>query len=361
MNLKKSPLPHRVRETGKVFIGNLALESGEELEEVELAYERCGADGAPVILVCHALTGSQYAVGTDEEPGWWHGLIGTNKAVDLNSYQVVTFNVLGGCNGSTGPLSINPSTGEKYRTNFPKITIRDIVNAQHKALWNLGIDTLLAVIGGSLGGMQALEWGLLYPSFIEKIIVLAATSQLSDYGIAFNTIGTAAIENDPGWNGGYYKHPEEVKGLEVARIAGMVTYRSPYLFDQRFQRKEKENSTYEVESYLKYQGKKLTRRFDPNSYLYLLQAMNSHDIGRGRGGMEEAARSYKPEVIGIGFQHDLIYPPNKIKEFTELIPRGTYYYIPTQFGHDGFLVEFERWATILSSHLADHTRQKEAR
>lgn len=339
----------------KVEIGTLVLESGKKIPHAELAYERRGPLDAPVLLICHALTGSQYAVGTDQEPGWWGGLIGRGRPVDTEKYQVITFNVIGGCYGSTGPQSMNPETSKPYRMDFPAITIRDMVHAERKALDKLGIGKFKAVIGGSLGGMQALEWGLLYPDDMEQIFVLASTPYYSDYGIAFNEIGIAAIENDPAWKNGHYRSSAEVKGLEIARMAGMVTYRSAALFKNRFGRAVKETkngvSVFETASYLRYQGKKLSARFDANSYLYLLRAMNTHDIGVGRGGWKKAAARYKAEVFAYSFEHDLLFPPEEIETFARTVKHGEYFFIPTEYGHDGFLVEFEKWGHLITRAL----------
>jgi homoserine O-acetyltransferase/O-succinyltransferase len=347
------PTPQTSREVGKVSIGNLRLESGYVLPDVTLAYERCGNRSGPSIVVCHALTGNQFAVGTEDEPGWWSGLIGCGKAVDTDVYQIITFNVLGGCQGSTGPTSLSPD-GSVYRMKFPRITVRDMVHAQKMALDQLGIHHVQAVIGGSLGGMQVFEWGVMYPTFMDQLFILAATPYLSDYGIAFNRIGIAAIENDPHWKNGNYLHSSEVKGFHIARMAGLVTYRSDDLFNGRFERQMNQSTDfpyYEVESYLQYQGEKLANRFDVNSYLYLLHAMNSHDIGRGRGGWKKVASTYEAEVIGVAFQHDLIYSADVLKRFTEIVPNGTFYYVETPFGHDGFLTEFNRWDDIIRTHL----------
>ncbi|MDN7244900.1 homoserine O-acetyltransferase MetX [Planococcus shenhongbingii] len=316
-----------------VSIGTLSLESTEVLHNVELAYERCGKKDAPVILVCHALTGDQFAVGNAENPGWWSGLIGPGKAVDTNVFQVITFNVLGGCNGSTGPLSINPETGQPYRASFPNLTIRDMVRAEHAALNELGISHLTAVLGGSLGGMKALEWGHLYPDFVDAILPLAVTPAYSDYGVAFNWIGIQAIENDALFKDGNYTDSSELKGFELARMAAMVTYRSGNLFDQRFRRCSND-SRFEVESYLDYQGKKLARRFDANSYLTLLKAMNTHDVSKER---------IEVEIFSLSFTKDLLYPSEQLIPWLQGLPNASWEIIETDFGHDGFLVEFEKW------------------
>ncbi|NMH68918.1 homoserine O-acetyltransferase [Bacillus sp. RO3] len=341
--------PHTY-EVNSITIPSLTLESGVTLSNVELSYERTGNHEGPSILVCHALTGNHIVKGTTEDRGWWDGLIGPGSPIDTEKYHVIAFNVLGGCEGSTGPASTNPDTGERYGPSFPAITIRDMVHAQYEALQLLSVEHLEAVIGGSLGGMQALEWGALYPEYIKKVFALAVTPALNDYGLAFNHIGITAIQEDPAFQGGDYPPGALLKGLEIARMVGMVTYRTQKLFNQRFQRRGKKGR-YHVESYLDYQGEKLGKRFDPNSYLTLLKAMNSHDIGRERGGTEEAAKHYPCELITISYEGDSIYSPQDQKEFTELVSKGNHYFISTSFGHDGFLVEFEKWGPIIASHL----------
>lgn len=324
-----------------VSIGNLVLESGEVLENAVLAYEWSGKEGGPAVLVCHALTGDQHAVGTEDLPGWWSGLIGPGKAVDTTVFQVITFNVLGGCSGSTGPLSTNPKTGKPYRRSFPKITTKDMVQAEFLALKALNIVHLAAVIGGSLGGMKTLEWGRAHPEFVDIIFPLAVTPAYSDYGIAFNYIGIQSIENDPHFDNGNYGHTSDIKGFEIARMAGMVTYRSGELFSKRFGRESFEHG-YNVESYLKYQGKKLAKRFDANSYLTLLKAMNTHDI---------ANEILEVEIFALSFTHDLLYPSELMVPWLKSQPRADWEIIETKFGHDGFLVEFDKWSGSIKGKL----------
>lgn len=324
-----------------VSIGNLLLDSSEVLYDAELAYEHCGKKDGPVVLVCHALTGDQYAVGTPENPGWWAGLIGPGRAVDTNVFQVITFNVLGGCNGSTGPLSINPKTGQAYRADFPELTIRDMVRAEFAALQVLGINHVTAVLGGSLGGMKALEWGHLYPDFVDAILPLAVTPAYSDYGIAFNYLGIQAIENDKDYDHGNYESSAELKGFQLARMAGMVTYRSGNMFNQRFGR-SKADKGFNVESYLSYQGEKLARRFDANSYLVLLKAMNTHDV------YEE---KIDVDLFSLSFTKDLLYPGELMIPWLEKKPNATWEIIETDFGHDGFLVEFDKWGSYIEQKL----------
>lgn len=333
-----------------VCCGPLLLSSGETLSEVTLTYERTGPIDAPVILVCHALTGHAQTVGTDDEPGWWNGLIGPEQFIDTNKFQVITFNVLGGCNGSTGPLSINPATNKPYQNNFPEISIQDMVQAQKQALEALGINEVHTIIGGSLGGMQALEWGLLYPTFMEKLIVLAATPYLTDYGIAYNHIARTAITSDPYFEDGMYDDVRNIKGFEIARMIGMVSYRSSELFAERFQRRQRQ-SLYEVGSYLNYQGEKLLERFDANSYLRLLQAMDDHDIRKNGITLEETAQLYKCPILFISYDKDLIFEPELIESFANLVDNSVYKHVHTDFGHDGFLTEYDKWGHYIKKFI----------
>lgn len=334
-----------------INIGPLQLTSGHTLDEVVLRYERVGPKDGPVILVCHALTGNHLTVGTKTHPGWWSSLINDGKYIDTQSYQVITFNVLGGCDGSTGPTSTNPKTGLPYQASFPEITVQDIIKAQYKALKQLNINKLYAIIGGSLGGMQVFEWGLCYPEMIHKLIILATTSAFSDYGIAFNHIAEAAIKNDPHWNNGFYQKEHHLSGLEIARMIGMVTYRSSDLFTERFKR-EKSNNQYHVTSYLDYQGIKLRSRFDANSYLRLLHAMNQHDISESFGSMALAYQTLSLPTLMLSFDKDLIYEPLHIKTCAEQLPNCIYHHVETNFGHDGFLVEFEKWGGLIKHFLS---------
>lgn len=342
-------------EYGKVEVGDLQLESGQVIPGVELAFERAGIKGAPVILVCHALTGNQVTVGTPEQPGWWHGLIGPGGFIDTSQFEVITFNVLGGCSGSTGPTSMNPKSKKRYKFDFPKITIKDIVLSQVLALRELGIHQVKAAVGGSLGGMQVLELAVSYPDFAEIIIPMAVTPYLSDYGIAFNAIGRNAIKRDPAWKDGFYSNADRIAGLEIARMVGMVTYRTGTLFNERFKRELKDSETFQVESYLKYQGQKLSSRFDANSYLILLGAMDSHDIGRGRQGWKKAIERITAKTLLLGYKGDLLYPPEKVEEIAEALrearKEADYVEVSTDFGHDGFLAEFPKWGGILQAAL----------
>ncbi|CAG9620571.1 homoserine O-acetyltransferase MetX [Sutcliffiella rhizosphaerae] len=344
----------------KVSIGPHLLECGVELQEVEIAYEKAGNPIGEVIIVCHALTGNQKAVGTKGDPGWWRGFIGPGLYVDTDKFQVITMNVLGGCNGSTGPISINPTTGNWYGDEFPAITIRDMVHAQFKVLTKLGITRVRAILGGSLGGMQVLEWGLLYPNFAEVIIPIAVTPYFTDYALAYNAIGRHAIKADPAWEKGQYPIGTVIKGLEIARMVGLVTYRSDRLFNERFKRDRKEvgkDIEYQVDSYMKYQGEKFSRRFDANSYLSLLKAMDQYDIGYMRNGWKSALNQLEAKTCLISFKGDLLYPSTLIKEVSECMnilgKKVTHFEVDTMFGHDGFLVEFEKWGGVIKNLLEE--------
>lgn len=334
-----------------VAIGSLTLKSGRLLKRVELAYERTGNPGGPTVLICHALTGDQWAVGSTEHPGWWSGLVGTGKAVDTNKFQVISFNILGGCNGSTGPLSTNPDTGTPYGVDFPLLTIQDMVYAEYRALKILGVEKLKTVIGGSLGGMKVLEWGSLYSEFTESIIPLAVTPTFSSYALAFNHIGILAIENDLEYKKGNYTGASDFKGFQLARIAGMISYRSGKLFNERFARSTKE-SNFEIESYLDYQGRKLAQRFDANSYLILLKAMNSHDMGE---------RKIECRILSISYTHDLLYPAEEMTPWLAKQGDASFKIVETDFGHDGFLMEFEKWGGFVHQFLHKEKEFKVAR
>ncbi|WP_096436329.1 homoserine O-acetyltransferase MetX [Alteribacter populi] len=354
------------RTTGKVTLPSITLESGHTLQNIELVYERTGVGQGDPIIVCHALTGNHHTVGTKDNPGWWRGLIQEGGYVDLNEQEVITFNIIGGCNGSTGPTSLNLKSNRPYQADFPFVSVRDMVHAQKLALEQLGINQIKAVMGGSLGGMQALEWGMLYPENVDQLIVMAATPSLSDYGMAYNAIARKAITDDPKWNNGRYPSTDPPKnGLSLARMVGMITYRSGNLFNHRFHREPKETwgtdhheISYQVESYLRYQGDKFPERFDANSYLYLLKAMDHHDLEEGRDyPLQKLLKDFKKPVSLIGFKGDLLYPPeemNRLKATWEKAGGEIYYYeVDTIFGHDGFLTEYDKWGWIVNEALKE--------
>jgi homoserine O-acetyltransferase len=343
----------------------LPLDCGRRLTDVTLCYETFGdlnpaRDNA--ILVCHALTGDGHAAGkydpTDRKPGWWEMAIGPGKAIDTNRFFVICANVLGGCQGSTGPSSLNPETAKPYGLDFPPVTVRDMVRAQARLLDQLGIAKLHAVIGGSLGGMQALEWAVTYPDRMRAIIPIGAAGRFHPQGIAFNEVQRQAIMNDPDFrNGQYYGTPGPVKGLATARMLGMITYRSDASMWQQFGRTVRSGKaelppraadafgvTFEVESYLRYQGEALVKRFDANSYLYLSRAMDLQQIGRGFDSYEAAHAAIKARVLCIGINSDLLFPPYLQQETVNLIRQAggdaTYRELDSPWGHDAFLVDF---------------------
>jgi homoserine O-acetyltransferase/O-succinyltransferase len=356
----------------KMVLDEIHLECGAALKQVEIAYETCGTlnkEGSNAILICHALTGDSHAVGNDEMPGWWEGLIGPGRYVDTNKFFVITSNVLGGCSGTMGPAACNPITGNPYGTDFPVITIRDMVKVQYELVKWLGIDKLFAIIGGSMGGMQVYEWAVMYPEMSHIVMPIATSARLSAVAIAYNDVGRQAIMADPDWNRGhYYPGRGPANGLSIARMLGMITYRTADLFEYRFGRRLKDerditqfDSTFQIESYLRYQGEKLIERFDPNSYLYLLKAMDSHDIGRGRGGIATALKRIQAKVLSIAISNDLLYPADHQEEVVAMLQDGNkeveYHYIESIYGHDGFLVEFAKIGPLVEAFIEKHAEK----
>ncbi len=354
---------------GKVSIGSLELESGKVISPVVQAYSIQGEarhDGSNVVLVCHALTGSHHVSGPDVEglPGaWWDPIVGPGKAIDTSRFCAVCFNVLGSCYGSTGPASLDPSTGRPYAMSFPIISVRDMVKAQREALRSLGIDRIALVIGGSLGGMQALEWACSYPEMVERAVVIAAPARLYPQAIAFNEVQRKAITSDPDWKGGdYYPERGPVRGLAVARMLGMITYRSEMCFASRWMREAVGdvfdwNGKFKVESYLHHHGEELVRRFDANCYLYLTKAMDLHDVSRGRGSLEEALGRMRGPLLGVGISSDMLFPNWQVEEITRAASRAgvkaTYEEITSDNGHDAFLIDFDQLDEILRDFLHD--------
>lgn len=345
-----------------------SLESGAKLNKVDVAYETYGTlneNKTNAILIQHALTGNSHCAGKynvqDKQVGWWDPLIGPGKAFDTDRYFLVCANVLGGCNGTTGPASINPDTGVPYGMGFPVITIRDMVRIQKQLLSHLGIGRLKAVAGGSMGGMQTLEWGVMFPDTADKLICIAAPGRLYPQAIAFNTIGRQAIMNDPDWQGGgYYPGKGPVRGLAVARMVGTITYRSDESMNRRFGRKlcsDDRNryfdfhEQFEVESYLHYHGTELVKRFDANSYLYLTKAMDLYDVGRGYPSYEAALARIQGELLIMGISSDILFPPYQQREVARILQaargRAEYFELNTPYGHDGFLIEFEKISPVI--------------
>jgi len=347
----------------------LTLESGEVLDTFDIAYETYGTlndDKSNAILICHALTGDAHAAfGTTNDQkklGWWDGLIGPNKAINTNEYFVICSNTLGSCLGSTGPTSINPKTNMPYALSFPVITIKDIVTAQKALISHFGITKLDHVIGGSMGGMQALEWAISFPDMVNSCIPIASTSKLSPQALAFGAVGRNAIISDPNWNkGNYEKQPE--KGLSIARMIGHITYLSEESMTQKFGRRLQEKSDYgyhfntefQVESYLKHQGDKFVQRFDANSYLYLSKATSYFDLEKKYTSLEDAFRKTTCKFLILSISSDWIYPPSQSKEMAKTLMKLerdiTYSEIDSPYGHDAFLIETEKLGKLIQPYL----------
>lgn len=349
------------------------LESGLTLSPVNLAYEtwgRLNADKSNAIMICHALTGSAHAAGyhaeDDKTAGWWDDCIGPGKAFDTDKFFVICSNVIGGCYGSSGPTEIDLKTGKPYGLSFPVITIGDMVRAQVKLVDHLGIDKLVCVAGGSMGGMQVLEWAANHPERIHAAIPIATTSHHSPMEIAFSEVGRQAIYADPAWNKGDY-HASGVgpdAGLAVARMVGHITYLSEESMHQKFGRRlhnlEKYGyefqTEFEVESYLRYNGSKFTQRFDANAYLYITKAMDYFDLTQPSGTLAAAfTNSTSLRYLVISFTSDWLYPSYHSKELVRALTvvgaDVTYLDIESQWGHDAFLLEVETMTGLLQSFL----------
>ncbi len=347
------------------------LESGVPIGPITVNYQTYGTlnprkDNA--IYLAHALTGGS-VVGAppcpDKEEGWWEPLVGPGKAFDTDRYFIICSNVLGGCYGSTGPASLDFRTGKPYGMKFPVVTIRDMVRVQKALLDHLGIEELYAVAGGSMGGMQALEWAITYPQKVRRVIAIACSGRLSPLGIAFNQAGRKAIMSDPAWQSGkYHGNDFPHQGLCLARIISTITYRSNESFEKRFGRTlqhEKEGNPFAfqeqfaVESYLQHQGEKLTHRFDPNTYLYLTKAMDLHDLGRGYTSFQTALKRYQGTVFLIGINTDILFYPGEVGGLAVEMRRcgvdARYKELRSPHGHDSFLIEFQAMQSLVSDFL----------
>jgi homoserine O-acetyltransferase len=369
------------------------LDSGQELYPVRVAYETYGSLSSQrdnVILVCHALSGDAHAAGFSAAPaaestrdgfaatdrdgtagkalGWWDGMIGPGKAFDTDRYFVISTNLLGGCRGSTGPSSPDPATGRPYGSDFPVITVADMVRTERAFLDVLGIDRLAAVAGGSLGGMQAFEWSILYPDQVDAVVAIASTHALHPQGLAWNAIARESIMRDPAWQDGHYygtgRTPEA--GLGVARMVGHVTYLSGEALDTKFGRRLQDSDDirytitepeFQVESYLRHQASSFVRRFDANTYLYTSRALTYFDLARqhGHGSLAQALKGVCARTLLIAFSSDWLYPPSGSEEIAAALRSlgkpVEFEVIDAPYGHDCFLLEEARQTPIIQRFL----------
>lgn len=348
---------------------DLILESGKTLGPVTLAYETYGvlnADKSNAILVLHALSGDAHAAGyntpKDEKPGWWDDMIGPGKAFDTEKYFVICSNVIGGCKGSTGPASVNPKTGKPYALDFPIITIADMVKAQTFLIRHLGIEQLLTVVGGSMGGMQALQWAASYPEMVKSIISIAAPVKQSAQQIAFNEVVRQAIMADEDWHSGdYYAETPPAKGLSVARMIGHITFMSEESMEEKFARRLKGDDfkfnfdvDFEVEGYLRYRGKNFVSQFDANSYIYITKALDYFDLSDGK--LIARLKNKNLRFLIISFDTDWLYPSYQSKEIVQQLKQGGLLNaiscdIKSRHGHDSFLIDFDEQTHMVKNFL----------
>ncbi|MGH9674784.1 MAG: homoserine O-acetyltransferase MetX [Bryobacteraceae bacterium] len=360
-----------VVETRIAPFDSLSLDCGATLAPVEVAYETYGelnSDKSNAILLVHAFSGDAHAAGIHSEtgkPGWWDNMVGPGKGFDTERYFLICSNVLGGCRGTTGPLSINPATGCPFGMAFPVITIGDMVRLQKMLVDSLGIRRLLSVAGGSMGGMQALEWAVTYPDALASAIPIASTSRHTAMQIAFNEVGRRAIMADPDWNNGnYHNGKPPARGLAVARMVGHITYMSDESMRQKFGRRLREKDAlgfafgidFEVESYLRYRGNQFVDRFDANSYLYITKAEDYFDLSRGYPTLAASLERLRCRVLVISFTSDWLYPSYQSLEIVNTL-RGllrdvAYCALPSDYGHDAFLVEVAEQSEIVRGFLA---------
>jgi homoserine O-acetyltransferase len=364
-----------VTETQFARFDELPLDGGETLRDLTVAYETYGALNAGktnAILILHAFSGDAHAGGIDHEgkPGWWANMIGPGKAFDTGKYFVFCANVLGGCRGTTGPSSVNPATGRPYGLSFPVITIGDMVRLQKMLVDHLGIPKLLAVTGGSMGAMQALEWAVAYPDMVEASIPIAGTARHSAQQIAFNEVGRQAIMLDPDFhNGDYYGVAVPARGLAVARMVGHITYMSDESMREKFGRRLRGREEFgwhfdvdfEVESYLRYRGNQFVGRFDANSYLYITKAMDYFDMTAGYPSLAAALERARCRFLVISFTSDWLYPSYQSQEVVNALRSRnhdvTYCELSSNYGHDAFLVDVGEQTEIVRGFLARCQRE----
>jgi homoserine O-acetyltransferase len=363
-------------ETQSARFDSLTLDCGSTLAPVDVAYETYGtlnSSRSNAILIVHAFTGDAHAagIGHDGKPGWWDNMVGPGRAFDTTRYFVISSNVLGGCKGTTGPSSINPETGQPYAMSFPVITISDMVRLQAKLLDYLGIERLLAVAGGSMGGMQVLDWAISYPDRVLAVIPIATTARHSAQQIAFNEVGRQAIMADPDWaEGNYYGTGRPpARGLAVARMVGHITYMSDDSMREKFGRRFRSgegmpdfSSVFEVESYLRYRGSQFVDRFDANSYLYITKAMDLFDVTNGYASLGAALERARARFLVLSFTSDWLYPTYQSLEIVSAL-RGrnrdvAYCELQSNYGHDAFLVDVVEQTELIRGFLASTYRDK---
>lgn len=325
---------------------DVVLENGAVLQGVVIAYRTWGnianADDH-AILICHALTGSA------DVDAWWPDIIGPGKAFDPDRDFIVCANILGSCYGTTGPVSVNPQTGRAYQAAFPRISVRDMVQLEACLLDALGVTQLELVTGPSLGGMQALEWSLMFPDRVGSIVPIGVGGQHSAWCIGVSEAQRAAIAADPNWNDGFYSSDSPpVKGLAAARMMAVCTYRSWESFDERFSRDTCDDGRYQVQSYLHHQGEKINSRFDANTYVTLTHAMHTHDLARGRGDYPAVLESIGQPALVVSVSTDALYPPAEQAFLAEYMPHAEYEILESPHGHDGFLIETGQLAGLIA-------------
>ncbi|MHC4843254.1 MAG: homoserine O-acetyltransferase MetX, partial [Planctomycetota bacterium] len=349
----------------------LTLEAGKELAPIDIAYETYGKlneAGDNAILICHALSGDAHVAGRhnpdDKKPGWWDIMVGPGKGIDTDKYYVICSNFLGGCSGTTGPASENPATGKPYGLDFPIITIADMVKVQKLLLDKLGIKGLLAVIGGSIGGMQVLQWTIAYPDFIKAAIPIATTTHLGAQSIAFDAVGRNAILADPNFQEGeYHEQQGPARGLGIARMIGHITYLSEQGMREKFGRQLRSaddygygfNSEFAVETYLDYQGQSFVERFDANSYLYITKAADYFDLQKDYRSLQEAFKDTSSRFLVISFASDWLFTPEQSTAMVDALVANrkdvSYCDVASPYGHDAFLLEPEVLGSLISGFL----------
>jgi len=356
----------------------LELECGKTLGPIDVAYETYGQPNEAkdnAILICHALSGNAHAAGyqspDDAKPGWWDAMIGPGKGIDTNKYFVICSNFLGGCSGTTGPSSVNPATGKPYGLDFPIITVADMVRVQKLLLDKLGIDHLLAVVGGSIGGMQVLQWSIAYPDMMDAALPIATTTHLGAQSIAFDAVGRNAILADADFaDGQYHSRKVPARGLGIARMIGHITYLSEEGMRQKFGRELRSaekysydfNSEFAVETYLDYQGQTFVDRFDANSYLYITKASDYFDLERDYGSLEQAFAQTRARFLVVSFSSDWLFTPAQSEAIVDaLVANGkdvSFCNVASSYGHDAFLLENETLGAFICCFLAaTHRRQ----